>query len=101
MLLRTRSEKCSRLSGSGCNRDGPEIGEIPISSRGGVEQLARIGLLRMCQDLRRGSLFDDAPTLHHGDMIADLRGHAQIVGDEQERDSKPGLDFIEQMQNLR
>src|SRR5436305_1108988 len=35
MLLRTRSAKCSRLSGSGCNRDGPEIGEIPISSRGG------------------------------------------------------------------
>src|SRR4051812_29301084 len=100
-LLSMRSEKWSRLSGKGCNRDRAEIGEIPIPPRGGVEQLTRIGLLRMCQDFRRGSLFDNAAMLHHGDMIADLRGHAQVVGDEQERDSKPGLDLIEQVQNLR
>ena len=68
---------------------------------GGFEQLPRVGLLRMGQDLRRRSLFDDAAMLHHGDVVADLGRDAQIVGDEQQRDAEPGLDFVEQFQHLR
>ena len=60
-----------------------------------------VGLLRIGQDLRRRSLFDDAAVLHHGDVVADLRGDAQIMGDEQQRDAEPGLDLVEQFQHLR
>ena len=55
----------------------------------------------MGQDLRRRALFDDAAMLHHSDVVADLRRDAQIVGDEQQRDAEPGLDFVEQFQHLR
>ena len=62
---------------------------------------AGIGLLRVGQDLRRRALFDDPAMLHHGNVVADLRRDAQIVGDEQQRDAEPGLDFVEQFQHLR
>jgi len=39
--------------------------------------------------------------LHHGNIVADLRGDPQIMGDEQQRNAEPALDFIEQFQNLR
>ena len=41
--------------------------------------MSRIGLLRICQDLRRCSLLDDATVLHYGNIVADLRRNAQIV----------------------
>ena len=47
------------------------------------------------------ALFHDPAMLHHGDVVADLRGDAQIVGDEQQRDAEPVLDFVEQFQHLR
>jgi hypothetical protein len=39
--------------------------------------------------------------LHHGDVVADLRGDAQIVGDEQHRQTEAGLEVFEQLQHLR
>ncbi len=39
--------------------------------------------------------------LHHSDVVADLRRDAQVVGDEQQRDAEPVLDFVEQLQHLR
>ena len=83
------------------HRHRPEIREIPAASGGGVEQRAGIGLLRMGQHLRRRALFHDPAMLHHGDVVADLRRDAKIVGDEQQRDAEPGLDFVEQFEHLR
>jgi hypothetical protein len=45
--------------------------------------------------LCRRSLFDDAAVLHHGHIVTDLRGDAQIMGNEQQCDTEPGLDFVE------
>ena len=50
--------------------------------------------------MRGGALFDDAAILHHRDVVADLRGDTQIMGDEQQRDAEPGLDLVEQFQHL-
>ena len=79
----------------------PEIGKIPAAAGRGVEQGAGIGLLRMGQHLGGRALFDDAAVLHHSDIVADLRGDAQIVGDEQQRDAEPLLDLVEQFEHLR
>src|ERR1700738_1406052 len=65
-------------------RHRPEIRKIPAPPGGGVEQLPRIGLLRIGQDLARRALFEDAALLHHGDVVADLRRDAQIMCDEQQ-----------------
>src|SRR6266550_1451309 len=55
----------------------PEIRKIPLPSGRGVKQRAGIGNLRICQDLRRRTLFDDAAMLHHSDVVTDLRRNAQ------------------------
>ena len=55
----------------------------------------------MGQHLRRRSLFHDPAMLHHGDVVADLRRDPKIVGDEQQRDAEPLLDFVEQFEHLR
>src|SRR6266852_9070959 len=82
-------------------RDGAEIRKIPLPAGGGVKQLPGVGLLRICQDLRGRSLFDDAAMLHHRDIVADLRCNTQIMGDEQQGDAEPGLDLVEQFEHLR
>src|SRR3984957_20574320 len=79
----------------------PKIGEIPATSVRGVEQGACMGLSWFGEDLRGRALFDDPALLHPGDVIADLRGDAQIVGDEQDRNAKPRLNPVEQLQHLR
>src|SRR5438309_5431512 len=55
----------------------------------------------MRKDLRRWTLFHDSAVLHYGNVVADLRRDAQVVGDEQQRDTEPRLDFVEQLQHLR
>ncbi len=39
--------------------------------------------------------------LHHRDAIADLRRHAQIMGNEQHRQAEPRFEVFKQVQNLR
>ena len=55
----------------------------------------------MGQHLCRRALFHNPAMLHHGDVVADLRRNAKVVGDEQQCDAEPGLDFIEQFEHLR
>jgi hypothetical protein len=56
--------------------------------------------LRICQDSRRRATFHDEAVLHHRDIVADLRGDAQIAGDEQQRDAELALNFVEQLEHL-
>ncbi len=48
---------------------------------------------------RRG--FDDAPRIHDGDAIDQLRDDAEIVGDEQDREAERIAKLAEQTQDLR
>ena len=83
VIAMSKATKQSRIIGSGsaCTRcrHRPEIGKIPASSGRGVKQGTGIGLLRICQDSRRRSLFDNAAFLHHCYIVADLRSDPQIV----------------------
>lgn len=45
---------------------------------------------RIAEHRGDGAGFDHRAVLHHQDAVADLRGHAQIVGDEQDRQAEPG-----------
>src|SRR5438270_238664 len=97
MLRMTLSTSAPRAS----KRHGAEIGEIPTASGRGIEQRTGICLSRMRKDLRRWTLFHDPAVLHYGNVVADLRRDAQVMGDEQQRDTEPRLDFVEQLQHLR
>ncbi len=46
-------------------------------------------MLRIAEHLAGQSVLDDFAVLHHGDEIADLRGDAQIVRDEDDGEPKP------------
>ena len=45
--------------------------------------------------------FHNASVSHDRDPIADLGGHAEIVGDENHRQVHPLADFVQQLQDLR
>jgi hypothetical protein len=56
--------------------------------RGGMEELAHRGIL------------DDLALIEHGQVIADLGHHAQIMRDEQDGRAVPGLHALDQAQDL-
>jgi hypothetical protein len=47
---------------------------------------------------RRG--LDNAPKIHHGDTVADMAHHAEIVRDEQHRQAEPVLKIEQQVDDL-
>ena len=51
----------------------------------GGQQMARIGVLRVGEDLRRRPGLDDLALGHHADAVGDLADDAEVVGDEQHR----------------
>src|SRR5690242_7189212 len=81
--------------------EGGYRGRMPVPSRNGGEERLRVGVLRLTVDARRRSELDDLALVHHGDRVADLRGHAQIMRDEQHREVEPIADVGEQPQHLR
>ena len=48
----------------------------------------------------RGAVLHHPALAHHGQEVAHLRGHAQVVRDEQHRQVQPRLDLVEQLQHL-
>ena len=65
------------------------------------EQRLRIGVLRIAEHLAREPLLHHFTVLHHGDEIADLRGDAQIMRDEDDGEAEPLAQLREQLQHLR
>ena len=58
-------------------------------------------MLRVAEHLARQPLLHHGAVLHHGDEVADLRGDAQIMGDEDDGEPEPLTQFGEQFQHLR
>ncbi|MDB5506688.1 MAG: hypothetical protein JWR75_1326 [Devosia sp.] len=58
-------------------------------------------MLRDAEHIGSVADLDDLATVHHGDAVADLRGNAQIVGDEQRREIETPADFVEEREHLR
>ena len=72
-----------------------------IGLRLGGKQRAGIGMLRRGEDLRDRALLDDLAVLHHADPLRDLAHDAEIVGDEQQRHVRAGLQVLQQRDDLR
>src|SRR5690606_30275193 len=82
-------------------RKGPEIAEVPAAARGRVYQGARVVVRGLGEDDVGGAGFHHDAALHDHDGVADLRGHAQVVGDEQHPDAGTLPDLLEQLEHLR
>ncbi|MNY58688.1 hypothetical protein D3C86_1950560 [compost metagenome] len=48
-----------------------------------------------------GAFLDDAPEVHHGHALAEIAGHAQVVGDEDQRQAHVLAQIAQQVEQLR
>src|SRR5262245_14584022 len=60
---------------------GGELAEFPVAARRGGEQRLGVVVLGRAEHLLGGAVLDDAALAHDRDVVADLRGDAQVVGD--------------------
>ena len=71
----------------------------PVGQRG--EQAAGVGVPRVGKQLPHRRLLDDLPGAHHRHLVGHFRDHPEIVGDEQDRHPKFGLQAAHQIEDLR
>ena len=64
------------------------------------EKALRIGMLRREEDVLRGALFDDAPSVHDGDAIGDLGNYTEVVSDKEEGEFHLAAELVEQFEDL-
>ncbi len=57
-------------------------------------------MLRAVEHLPHRPLLDDAPKIHHGDRVAEMADHAEIVRHEQERETAPGAQTVQEAKDL-
>ena len=76
----------------------PTLAIVRVKRGNGRQQRARIGMTRPAEQLVRRRRFDQPSQIHHRDMVADMRDHAQIVADEQEGYAEIALEALEQVE---
>src|SRR3954470_2483386 len=77
-----------------------ELAEFPVAARRRREQRLGVVVLGRAEHLLGRAVFDDAALAHHRDVVADLRGDAQVVGDEKHGEIEPDADLVEQLEHL-
>src|SRR6478672_5446550 len=70
-----------------------ELAEFPVAAGRGGEQ--RFGVVVLGR-----AVLDDPALAHHCDVVADLGGDPEVVGDEQHREVQPLADLVEQLEHL-
>jgi len=81
--------------------DRPQLAARDLGTGQRVEQGGRVGVGRRREDLVDRPGLDQAPPVHHGDVVADRAGNPDIVGDEEERRVELGLELGEEFEDLR
>src|SRR5436189_813262 len=61
------------------------------------EKLPRVSFARMIEQRGGRSLFDDLPRLHHDQPVAELAGHPQVMGDEDDGEAEPFSQVFQQV----
>ena len=98
-MLRTRASRAPQdEAGAHQSSNFPNSKFFP----GALSNSARVYSCCGAREHRRGrAVLDHLALVHHGDAVADLRGDAQVVGDEQHREIEALADLVEQLEHLR
>jgi len=64
------------------------------------QQRPGVWMLRRAEHLEHGATLDDAPQVHHCNLVRDVFNDRNVVGDEQVRQAKIALQGLEQVENL-
>ena len=78
----------------------PCANEFEIVFGRGVDELSRVGLLRVLVDAFRWAELDDFAVVHHGHHVGHEFHDAQVVADEDVGEAAFVLQFFEQVQDL-
>ncbi len=82
--------------------DGLELGAArPVEPRHRAQQSHRVGMARPVEDFLRLTLLGDARRVHHDDAVGVARHHAEIVGDDDQRNVELARQILHQFENLR
>ena len=65
------------------------------------QQPARVRMLRIVKDVPHRALFDDPAGVHHRHAVRGFGDHAEVVGDQQQRQVELALHVAQQVENLR
>ena len=76
------------------------IAQRRIGFRDRRQQRLGVGMARSRVERRGRRGLDDAPDIHHGDAVADMAHHAEIMRDEQHRQPQPVLQVEQQIDDL-
>ena len=57
-------------------------GAAGAGARHGLEQRARVGMGAVVEQILRAPLLDDAPEIHHRDLVAEIVDHGEVVADQ-------------------
>src|SRR5262249_11146790 len=71
-------DKSSTPARAGSNSCRGELAEFPVTAWGGGEQGLGVVIARRAEHLLGRAVLDHAALAHHGDVVADLRRHAQV-----------------------
>jgi len=66
----------------------------------GSEQGHGVRVTGLVEDFGHGSRFNDLAGVHHGDVLADVGHHSEIVGDQNDRHVGLGDECTKQAQDL-
>src|SRR5256714_546728 len=80
---------------------GARLQRRRIGLRLGRKELPRVGMLRIGEYLAHRALLHDPAMAHHAHALRGLAHDAEIMGDEQHRHSEPGLQILDQLDDLR
>ena len=83
------------------SRLGLAHGVARNEARHSGDQSAGVVVLRAGKNFVRASVLDQHSLPHDGNAIGNFRHHAEIVGDEHDGSAVPGLQLLEQLQDLR
>ena len=101
-LQQARLDREPDLEIVGFDDDGAAfVGLGRIALRLGVDQVARVGMLRIGEDLFHLAFLDDLAGLHHIYALGHLADDAQVVGDEQHGHAHLFAQIGEKLQDLR
>jgi hypothetical protein len=59
-----------------------------------------VGVESSLEERIRGRHLNDLPQVHHGDMVADVPNHGQVMGNEEIGEAESGLKVVEQIEDL-
>src|SRR5262249_60046155 len=80
--------------------DGRQRRAAAAQGRQAVQEADRVGMARLVEDVAGASGLDDAPGVHYRNPVAELGDDAEVVRDEDERQVRLALDFLQQAQIL-